>query len=80
MIGKFLMEATHVITAAVECPHCGHNSPHALRALAVSNNVACASCGKSINLEVGNNAILIEELLKAAGRIDAALAKNGNLS
>jgi len=69
------VRASKTISFAINCPHCGHNTPQTVAWLAVHNQMPCGACGLSINLESGQNAAVIERLAQECLRLDAIAAK-----
>ena len=68
------MGTATTVRYAVRC-ECGHRTEQTIAWLTVHNNMSCGGCGAVINLESGENAIVIDKLSQQCADIDALRAK-----
>lgn len=69
------MGVSNKLTYPVHCPHCDYATPQTIAWLTVHNNMPCNACGRTVNLESGEIAVVIESLAQECTRLDAVLSK-----
>lgn len=63
------------IKLVVACDHCGHRSTEPLSRFHGRTMVVCRECASVVNLKTRDNRLVLEELAKLCGKMDAAIGE-----
>jgi hypothetical protein len=71
------LTASERIVVLLRCQHCGRGTEQGLNWLIKHNWMLCPTCGRRVDLENGDNGLLIQTLSHYAAAMEPALAKLG---
>lgn len=63
------------IKLVVACDHCGHKSTETLSRFHGRYMIVCRECAGVVNLNAKSNRLVLEELVKLCGKVDAAFGE-----
>ncbi len=63
------------IKLVVACDHCGHKSTEPLSRFHGRTMLVCRECASVVNLQAQTNRLVLEELAKLCGKMDAAFGE-----
>ncbi len=66
---------SHQVRLAMHCAACGQTSEESLSRLVTINRMSCGHCGAVIDLESGDNGLLVQKFAHTAADIDITRRK-----